>query len=185
MKAAPFTAEELETLARPDHGHFLGDALWSEILPGLWMGGIADDDVTRHGIKTPTITPEHFDTVITLYAWAGPVDWYVKEVRLGFFDHNEVDLDEHDLAHAVGAAYRDWSRGKRVLIRCQAGWNRSGLITALVLLLKGLTPDEAIDLLRERRSSYALCNDHFVTWIRTRGPAFIARISDQPSLMAA
>ena len=160
-------------------------ALWSEILPGLWMGGTADDDVTRYGASEPAITRKHFDTVVTLYAWASPVDWYVKEVRLGFFDHSEVDLDEHDLAHAARAAYRDWSRGKRVLVRCQAGWNRSGLITALVLLLDGKTPDDAIALLRERRSPNALCNRDFVRWLHENGPGFVARISNQPSLRAA
>ena len=184
MKTTHLSTTELETLARPDYG-FSGEPLWSEILPGLWMGGTADDDSTREGQDSPAITPAHFDTVVTLYAWAGPVDWYVKEMRLGFFDHAEVDLDEHDLAQAVRAAYRDWKRGKRVLIRCQAGWNRSGLITALVLLLDGTSSDEAIDLLRERRSPYALCNSDFDDWLQENGPGFVARISDQPSLMAA
>jgi Dual specificity phosphatase, catalytic domain len=185
MTNTPLTTEELEALAHPDRGGRFGEPLWSEILPGLWMGGTDDSDVTRHGINEPAITRDHFDTVVTLYAWAGPVDWYVKEVRLGFFDHSEVDLDEHDLAHAARAAYRDWSRGKRVLVRCQAGWNRSGLITALVLLLDGKTPDEAIKLLRERRSPNALCNQDFVRWLHENGPGFVARISDQPSLRAA
>lgn len=184
MKTSHLTTEELEALARPDYGYF-GESLWSEILPGLWMGGTADDDVTRFGQEAPAITPAHFDTVVTLYAWAGPVDWYVKEVRLGFFDHSEVDLDEHDLAHAVRAAFRDWKRGKRVLIRCQAGWNRSGLITALVLLLEGYTPEQAVETLRQKRSAHALSNSHFVRWLHTKGPEFVARISDQPSLMVA
>ena len=184
MKKSHLTTEELEALARPDYGYF-GEPLWSEILPGLWMGGTADEDVTRNGQDAPAITPAHFDTVVTLYAWAGPVDWYVKEVRLGFFDHNEVDLDEHDLAHAVRAAFRDWKRGKRVLIRCQAGWNRSGLITALVLMLGGFNPEDAIDTVRANRSPHALCNSDFVGWLHTNGPAFVSRISNQPSLMAA
>lgn len=184
MTTNPLSSEELDALAHPDLG-YSEDALWSEILPGLWMGGTADNDVTSRGTGEPAITPAHFDTVVTLYAWASPVDWYVKEIRLGFFDHSEVDLDEHDLAHAVRAAYRDWKRGKRVLVRCQAGWNRSGLIMALVLMLDGLSPDEAIDLLRERRSPFALCNSDFVSWLHTKGPELIARISNQPSLMAA
>ena len=184
MKTTHLSTEELEALARPDYG-FSGETLWSEIFPGLWMGGTADEDTIREGHDSPAITPAHFDTVVTLYAWAGPVDWYVKEVRLGFFDHSEVDLDEHDLAQAVRVAYRDWKRGRRVLIRCQAGWNRSGLITALVLLLDGTSPDDAIDLLRERRSPHALCNGDFVDWLHLNGPGFVARISDQPSLMAA
>ena len=185
MDTTHLTTEELEALAHPDLDGRFGEPLWSEILPGLWMGGTADDDVTRYGTSEPAITRKHFDTVVTLYAWASPVDWYVKEVRLGFFDHSEVDLDEHDLAHAVRAAYRDWSRGKRVLIRCQAGWNRSGLITGLVLLLDGKTPDDAIELLRERRSPNALCNRDFVRWLHEHGPGFVARISNQPSLRAA
>jgi hypothetical protein len=184
MTTDPLNSDELDSLAHPDRG-YCGDPLWSEILPDLWMGGTADNDVTSLGTNEPAITPADFDTVVTLYAWAGPVDWYVKEVRLGFFDHSEVDLDEHDLAHAVRAAYRDWKRGKRVLVRCQAGWNRSGLIMALVLMLDGQSPDEAIDLLRTRRSPFALCNSDFVSWLHTNGPGLVARISNQPSLMAA
>jgi hypothetical protein len=184
MAANPLSSEELAALAHPGLGYF-DEPLWSEILPGLWMGGTADDDVTQYGVAAPTIKREHFDTVVTLYASAAPVDWYVKEVRLGFFDHDEVDLDEHDLVHAVRAAYRDWKRDKRVLVRCQAGWNRSGLIMALVLLLEGLSTDEAIDMLRTRRSEYALCNSDFVSWLHTNGPGLVARISNQPSLMAA
>lgn len=161
------------------------EALWSEILPGLYQGGTADHDKMGHGPHRPMITPAHFDTVITLYANAGPVDWYVKEVRLGFFDHSEVDIDKHDLAHAVRIAYRDWKRGKRVLIRCQAGWNRSGLVMALTLLMAGYTPDKAITMLREKRSPYALCNHYFEKWIRTHGESFVARMSKSPSFMAA
>jgi hypothetical protein len=185
MKNTQFTSEELTALATPGNGGHLDEPLWSEIEPGLWMGGTADDDVTGYGRNNPVLTNEHFDTVVTLYALASPVDWYVKEVRLGFFDHSEVDLDEHDLAHAARAAFRDWSKGRRVLIRCQAGWNRSGLITALALMLAGKTANDAIALIRKRRSPHALCNSDFVDWLRTTGPGFVSRISDQPSLMAA
>jgi hypothetical protein len=158
------------------------EELWSEILPGLYQGGTDGAD-ERMFVNVPAqITRKDFDTVVTLYANAGPVDWYVKEVRLGFFDYDEVDLDEHDLAHAVRIALRDWMRGRKVLIRCQAGWNRSGLVTALVLLKAGYTPEDAIELIREKRSAFALCNDHFVDWIYAHGEAFVARITDSPSL---
>jgi len=121
MKNRQLTSEELSALATFCNRGYEDQPLWSEIEPGLWMGGTADDDVTEYGHRRPAITNEHFDTVVTLYAQANPVDWYVKEVRLGFFDHSEVDLDHHDLAQAVLAAHQDWMRGKRVLIRCQAG----------------------------------------------------------------
>ena len=185
MKNRQLTSEELSALATFCNRGYEDQPLWSEIEPGLWMGGTADDDVTEYGHRRPAITNEHFDTVVTLYAQANPVDWYVKEVRLGFFDHSEVDLDHHDLAQAVLAAHQDWMRGKRVLIRCQAGWNRSGLISAVVLMLNGESVEDSIALLRDKRSPYALCNPDFVDWLHAEGPGFIARISNQPSLMAA
>jgi len=52
-------------------------------------------------------------------------------------------------------------------------------------MLSGESVDDAIDLLRENRSPYALCNPDFVDWLHAEGPGFITRMSDQPSLMAA
>jgi protein-tyrosine phosphatase len=62
-------------------------------------------------------------------------------------------------------AHADWKDGKRVLIRCQAGWNRSGLLMALVLIRDGHTASEAIDLIREKRSRHALSNFTFANWL--------------------
>jgi len=53
--------------------------------------------------------------------------------------------------------------GKNVLVTCKAGWNRSGLITALSL--KKLTKQPAkkiIGHIRKRRSLFALSNPLFV-----------------------
>ena len=54
-----------------------------------------------------------------------------------------------------------WKAGDRVLVRCQAGVNRSGLVTALILLLDGWQPDKIVEHLRARRSSRVLSNDDF------------------------
>jgi protein-tyrosine phosphatase len=51
--------------------------------------------------------------------------------------------------------------GKRVLIHCAAGINRSGLLSAASLIRGGHDPDEAIDLVRQARSG-ALNNQNFV-----------------------
>ena len=58
-----------------------------------------------------------------------------------------------------------WLDGAEVLIRCQAGMNRSGLVTALVLVMAGLTPAQAVALIRRQRGSARLFNQHFVTWL--------------------
>lgn len=150
--------------------HEDNEVLWSEVLPRLWQGGTADDDVRRQFVK-PRVTIKDFDTVITLYASANPVDWFVREIRYGVWDHDMEDFDAEELFDLVRVAHTDWKRGKRVLIRCQAGWNRSGLVMALVLMREGLPAAEAIDLIREQRSPHALCNRHFERWLLRQNPA--------------
>lgn len=173
------TVADLVELARPDNGPRHGEPLWSEIMPGLWMGGTDDDDCERSYLQEARITKEHFDTVITMYAWANPVDWYVKEMRFGFFDHKHVDINPEDLKQIVLAAYADWQRGQRVLIRCQAGWNRSGLITALVLMLHGFEPEIAVSAIQIRRSPYALNNKSFEAWLSDQGKALVQELKQE------
>jgi hypothetical protein len=127
-------------------------ATWSEVLPNLWQGGTEDDDI-------------YFDSVYTLYGWANPVGWFVKETRLGFHDSDSLTVHPKQLYDLASQAHRDWKEDKRVLIRCQAGLNRSALITALVLIKEGFTASQAITLLRETRSEYVLINPHFEKWL--------------------
>lgn len=139
--------------------------LWSEIMPGLWQGGTDDLDVIGAN-SNHRITRSNFDTVITLYARANGASWNVKELRFGFADGDMNDFDpEADLELLVREAHKDWKAGKRVLIRCQAGLNRSGLITALVLIRDGVSPQDAIDLIRKQRATAALCNTTFDRWL--------------------
>ena len=161
---------DLEALARPDYGHYLAQDLWSEILPNLWQGGTADNDTGRQKQK-PDINITKFDTVITLYAWANPVDWFVKEIRYGVYDSNVAHMNLEEIFDIVKTTHSEWKRGKKVLVRCQAGWNRSGLVMALVLIREGYSAEEAIAMLRERRSEYALCNNDFVKFLLKQNPA--------------
>jgi protein tyrosine phosphatase len=139
------------------------------VLNGLWQGGTDDLDVDRQ-LKVPMITTKSFDTVITMYADANPVDWFVKEFRYGVWDSDINKMNTEELFDIVRLAHADWKRGKRVLIRCQAGWNRSGLITALVLIREGMSAREAIDLIRKTRSEWALCNKSFEKFLLEQDP---------------
>ena len=142
--------------------------LWSEILPGLWLGGTDDDDTIETGVDTykpRMITKDDFDTVVTLYSWAQPVDWLVEEVRYGFYDSEIGHIDFSAVERAADFAYQAWKSGKRVLIRCQAGINRSSLVMAHVLMKDKYTAREAIDLMREKRSKAVLLNRHFVDYL--------------------
>ena len=169
--------EELIELERPDNGQSMlndwyREPLWSEVLPGLWQGGTAGDDETIYGRANANarITAKDFDTVITMYGYAQPVDWQVKEFRFAVYDSDMKDFDAEELFDLVRVAHTDWQKGKKVLIRCQAGWNRSGLIMALVLMREGYTADQAVSLIRDTRSKYALCNNHFVDFLQRQDP---------------
>ena len=140
--------------------------LYSEILPGLWQGGTHDFDTLEYPKQYPIWNQEKlFDSVATLYAVAHPVGWGISERRFGFPDSA---LDEENLPeiHAIADwVYDEWKSGKKVLVRCQAGWNRSGICVALTLMRDGLTAKDAIDLIRARRSPHALCNEDFVRYL--------------------
>lgn len=164
--------ELLENLEAPRYNVYYPEDLWNEILPGLHLGGTDDSDVvyedaagSRYEHKA-FITPEHFDTVVTMYAYARPVDWFVKEFRFGIYDNDMKDFQTDELHDIVVAAHRDWKKGKRVLVRCQAGINRSGLVMALMLIREGYSADDAITLMRGKRGQAVLANKHFENWLK-------------------
>lgn len=144
--------------------------LWSEILPGLWVGGCDDADTTQElmkgEIRPKPITRKQFDTVVTLYAFANPVSWEVKELRYGYYDAPTMQgLDMETVDSLVGIAHADWKSGKRVGFRCQAGLNRSNLLAVKFLLLEGYSAVEAVALLRAKRSPFCLFNKIFESYL--------------------
>lgn len=150
----------------PDHGISLPSDLWSEILPSLWLGGTDDFDTIdyEHPLNNSrAITKDDFDLVVTLYAWAAPVDWFVREIRYGFYDSSDsIKTEELDNIFSLASqAYEAWKRGERVLIRCQAGINRSSLVMGIVLMLDGYSAADAIELMRTKRSEWVLSNQSF------------------------
>lgn len=155
--------------------------LWNEVTPGLFQGGTDDSDTmgaylrdnSSSGyarifgqISTGQVTKKHFDTVATLYSAANATAHNVKELRFAFHDGDMSDLDpERDLFFMVREVHADWKNGKKVLVRCQAGINRSGLVTALVLIRDGYSPEDAIRLIRDNRCEAALSNSRFEAWL--------------------
>ncbi len=147
------------------------------------MGGTHDDATVADPMPLSGLGGRRvFDAVVTLYAWAQPVDWEVEELRYGFGDGALHGEDLGRVLRAAAWAHQRWSAGDRVLVRCQAGLNRSGLVTALVLVSAGWDPAEAIRHIRARRSPHALFNHHFVRWLVTEsGDAVAAMGAPQAS----
>lgn len=154
-----------------DHNYedFLPLNLWDEVTKNLWQGGTDDDDIIGARVLNadyePRITLKDFDTVVTLHAWSNPADWGVKELRYPFHD-GEVgkDIFARDLFFLTKYVDDELKLGKRVLVRCLAGLNRSGLINSLVLVRHGFDPLVALETVRQARSEWVLCNPDFEEW---------------------
>lgn len=130
--------------------------LISSIDDMFWQGGCVDG-VDLQG---------YFKHIISLYPWERykpgcELDSFV-EVRL--FDGPKVP-DETQLWAL--AKYINFCRSKgRTLVHCQAGLNRSGLLSALALILSGTYPPDAIKKLRAARGTdQVLCNKTFAKWL--------------------
>ena len=158
-----------DMLNEPRNYGFYSEDTWSEVLPGLFQGGTHDHDVVRSGRQygSAEVGIAHFDFVATLYVSALPVGGWVHEMRFGINDYDMTDFNMDDLRAMVTEAHRRWTTGQRVLIRCQAGLNRSGLITTLVLMRAGFTADEAIHLIRRVRGGMGMSNHRFEEWLRS------------------
>ena len=144
--------------------------LYSEILPALWQGGTEDDDNIYHGQKRlPTMNdPKPFDAVVSLCAYTQPVGWLTKEFRYGFADGPVEPEVYQECERIADWAHSEWKLGSKVLIRCQAGLNRSGLITSLVLLREGMDLAQIFELIRSKRGEFALSNKYFVEYLKGR-----------------
>lgn len=130
---------------------------WNEIAPRLYQGGSVwydNEDL------------EFFDVVLTVNGKAKPAPRTVMERRFYMTDSAKLP-DLKQLSAQVDWVYQQWQADhRRILVRCQAGLNRSGLVVALVLYKHGYDIENAIELIRSKRSPYALCNRYFVEYLR-------------------
>jgi protein-tyrosine phosphatase len=114
-----------------------------------------------------------FKYVVNVMFHRGEVLPYTHEVGqivllAPFFDHAEMPEDPEFLRYVVEQAAYFVGRGP-TLIHCRGGVNRSALIAALVLMKRGRTPEEAINLLRIQRGDFVLANATFVKHIKSLG----------------
>ncbi len=142
---------------------------YSEIAPGLCVGGTPprlDGQVNN----PPEFSEyEGFDYVFTFHKHSSPILGAV-EIRYFFEDDWTNGLPKPEfgkIRELADQAFDLWRTGSNVLIRCQGGKNRSGLVAALVLVSSGKSPDEAIRQLRTKRSNDVLFNRHFEALVRS------------------
>ncbi|MFC6044253.1 protein-tyrosine phosphatase family protein [Nocardioides hankookensis] len=136
---------------------------WNEVVPGLFQGG--HDVLSQSG--SACVVGDEFDLVVSLatrpgYGPSEGVEHVVLRLADAAIDPaTGARVDE--VAAQVADAVRD---GRRVLVRCSGGLNRSGLVVASALVRLGSTPDAAIDAVRAARGPWALTNPGFVAYLR-------------------
>ncbi|ACU74323.1 dual specificity protein phosphatase [Catenulispora acidiphila DSM 44928] len=139
---------------------------WSEVAPRLWMGG--HEYIAGDGEWTTAVVADQFDVVYSLHFREGygpgtGVDHHVLEVPDDVLTARQIFAVEKFAASAA----LDYAAGRRVLVRCRAGMNRSGLVVAEVLIRCGYTAPDAIAMIRRRRAAGALSNLSFVAYLET------------------
>lgn len=147
----------------PEHGGFqYRDSTFSQLTDNLWMGGAPSpfarvcDYFDGVVLCAHEYQPNCFPDVETI--WAPIRD-----------DGSRMTRQEQIYAvKAAGKVIRLINEDQRILVTCYAGMNRSGLVCALVLC-KGpdqMNIDDAIELIKTARGSYALGNSDFVSFLR-------------------
>ncbi|MCF2529215.1 protein-tyrosine phosphatase family protein [Yinghuangia soli] len=142
------------------------DSPWNEIIHNLWMGGHYYR--TMHGAYEPAVVRNQFDLVVSLYAAEGHgpnqgIEHHCTAIPDDPLSPVQIAVVE-EMAAVVGQGLRD---GRRTLVRCHSGYNRSGLVVAQVLVELGYDAPTAVKIIRERRSPFALNNDVFVDYLDT------------------
>lgn len=157
---ADFTSHHIEGIAHQGNTPF-SCPLITQVEGNLWQGGCIEG-VSLAG---------KFQHVISLYPWErfDPGNLLLSETRVQLYDSGAIP--DRDQLYAL-ARWINLCRAKgATLVHCQAGLNRSALLTGLALVLGGMMPAEAIALLRERRSPAVLCNSAFEKWLLAQRPS--------------
>lgn len=139
------------------HGyHFFDVPFMSQVADNLWVGGCKDG----------LVLPRNISHLLSLYPWEA----YTTSRRLRTW-HEVTMYDSLGQAMVQVDRWARWVNARRrtgeVLVHCQAGLNRSNLIAARALMMEGMSADDAIVLLREKRSPASLCNPSFVDYLQS------------------
>lgn len=134
----------------------------AEVTTGLWQGSAPDTG--------PYVRMAGFDALVLAAKEYQPSDGSFPGVLVLRLPIEDAPISWDDWVRAVDVATRVSgvrARGGRVLSTCQAGLNRSGLVSALsLIILDGMSPPTAIARVRSRRPG-ALFNESFVRVLRS------------------
>lgn len=130
-------------------------ALMTKMDDRLYLGGCID------GLMLPL----EIEFVVSLYPWETyrPNGKVKGELSIQLLD---AAMDAPELFILAADAVREFSSRGPTLVHCQAGLNRSGTVLALHLIRdRGMSAEEALAWMREKRSPAVVCNAEFEAWL--------------------
>ena len=134
--------------------------LLSEIEPGFWQGGCPVG-----------LAPKEFDFIINLYHPWGKYHTHDHQIVLNARLWDHADIPDERLLLMLARYVNQCRRLGMTLVHCQAGLNRSALVAGLALVESGMSGEQAIKLLRDKRCEAVLCNSAFENWLAGRNKA--------------
>ena len=135
------------------------------VIPGLYQGDF----------PTGSVDWSRFDDVVSLTVEDVPgVRLEVGGLRMHVPIWDDEMVDPTGVRAAALTVAERVTAGKRVLVHCSAGLNRSGVVSARALMFMGVPVAEAIAKVRSARGPYALSNRDFVAWLHEEAVAYDA-----------
>lgn len=125
----------------------------SEIADSLWNGGCES--------RPALVLPKDIKHLISLYRWEkySVSHNLLSSLTVEMFD--SLDGPDEEQIMTLAKWVNVCRKTGPVLVHCQAGLNRSGMVVAAALMLEGMDAPDAIALLRKQRSAASLCNPVF------------------------
>jgi protein-tyrosine phosphatase len=148
----------------------------NEIIPGLWLGNRKASQDT-HWLKEKNITVIFNATKDIPFA-PGNRSMYRVPVDDNLEDE-EIRNMEHWSWEIVFKVMKEYNAGKKILIHCYAGIQRSAAITAMVLIAKyRCSADTAIKYIKSKRPIAFYNQANFYKSIKGFEKSFFKMISD-------
>ncbi len=136
-----------------------------EVIPGLFIRGHFE----KNKDKISTLKEAGISTVVCLL---DKVDWDLLTSGIALLRYPLTDgkhVNEVNVKYAVDSVVRARESNVKVLVHCQGGKNRAGLVVALAIMrLCKCTPEVALNVLRSARPG-AVNNRVFEEYIIEKG----------------